>query len=168
VPPRTNLFQEVVEIIHRHMAEGATVEASAMLPSHSTGRLREVDVAIRGKQAGHEVIVCVEAIARSRKADRGWVDGMVGKHADLPTSKLILVSEKGFTKDARQAAVAKDAVPLAPEDLSSGDPDGAVVRGIPSLWPKVVTFSPESLSVKFAEEAPLGWLGAGSASSRNR
>jgi hypothetical protein len=141
-----------VEIIHPHMAEDATVKASAMLPSRTTGKLREVDVAIRGKQAGHEVIVCVEAVARSRKADRGWVDAMVGKHADLPTSKLVLVSEKGFTEDAREAAFANDAVPLAPEDLSGGDPDTAVVRGIPSLWPKVVSFTPESLSVEFADD----------------
>jgi hypothetical protein len=70
VPKRTNLFQEVVEIIHRHMADGATVEASAYLPSQRTGSDREVDVVIRGEQAGHEVIVSVEAMARSRKADR--------------------------------------------------------------------------------------------------
>jgi hypothetical protein len=101
VPKRTNLFQEVVEILHRHMAVDATVEASALLTSRGTGTLREVDVVIRAKQAGHEVIVSVEAMARSRKADRKWVDEMVGKHADLPTSKLVLVSEKGFTKDAR-------------------------------------------------------------------
>jgi hypothetical protein len=100
MPKRTNLFQEVVEIIHRHMAGDSPVEASALLPSKSTGADREVDVVIRANTAGYEVIVAVEAIARSRKADRMWVDGMLGKHADLPTSKLVLVSEKGFTKDA--------------------------------------------------------------------
>jgi predicted Mrr-cat superfamily restriction endonuclease len=116
VPKRTNLFQEVVEIIHRHMADDAVFESPAFLPSERTGADREVDVVIRANQAGHEVIVSVEAMARSRKADRQWVDGMVGKHSDLPTSKLVLVSEKGFTKDARAAAVTSHAVPLAPED----------------------------------------------------
>lgn len=158
MPKRTNLFQEIVEIIHRHMAENARVEASALLPSRTTGKLREVDVAIRARHAGYEVIVCVEAVARSRKANREWVDQMVGKHADLPTSKLVLVSEKGFTKDAREAALAQDAVPLAPDDLSGGDPARAVVGGIPSLWPKVISFQPETVSVNFAEDAPKqGW-----------
>jgi putative lipoic acid-binding regulatory protein len=69
VPKRTNLFQEVVEILHRHMAGDAKAEASAMLPSQSTGALREVAVVIRAKQAGHDVIVSVEALARSCKAD---------------------------------------------------------------------------------------------------
>ena len=106
-----------------------------MLPSRSTGAPREVDVVIRSNQSGYEVVVSVEAIARSRKANREWVDQMVGKHADLPTSKLALVSEKGFTKDARAAALANHAVPLAPEDLAGKDGARKVVKAIPSLWP---------------------------------
>lgn len=158
VPKRTNLFQEVVEIIHRHMAEGATVESPAMMPSRSTGSPREVDVVIRANQAGHEVVVSIEAMARSRRADRKWVDEMVGKHADLPTSKLILVSEKGFTKDARAAALAKYAVPLAPEDVAGEDPARDIVAAVPALWPKIVSFTPETFGVKFAEPAPdEGW-----------
>ncbi len=102
----------------------------------STGADREVDVVVRGTQAGHEVIVSVEAMSRSRKADREWVDQMVGKHADLPTSKLVLVSEKGFTRDARAAAIANHAVPLAPKGLAA-DPDRGVVTALTTLWPKV-------------------------------
>jgi hypothetical protein len=45
---------------------------------------------------------------RPRCRPRRGVDSltveMVGKHGDLPTSKLVLVSEKGFTKDARAVA----------------------------------------------------------------
>jgi hypothetical protein len=152
VPKRTNLFQEVVEILHRHMAGDAAVEASAMLPSQSTGALREVDVVIRAKQAGHDVIVSVEAMARSRKADRTWVDSMVGKHADLPTSKLVLVSQRGFTEDARAAALARNAVPLAPEDLPSRNRDRDVLKAVPALWPKFVSFTVEELGVNFTDD----------------
>jgi hypothetical protein len=159
VPKRSNLFQEVVEILHRHMAGDATVEASAMLPSQSTGALREVDVVIRAKQAGHDVIVSVEAMARSRKADRTWVDLMVGKHADLPTSKLVLVSQRGFTEDARAAALARNAVPLAPEDLPSSNRDRDVIKAVPALWPKVVSFTVEELGVNFTDDGvpTVGW-----------
>ena len=158
MPKRTNLFQEVVEIIHRHMAEDATVESSAMLTSRSTGEPREVDVVIRGTQAGYPMLISVEAIGRSRKADRTWVDQMVGKHADLPTNKLVLVSENGFTKDARAAALANEAVPLAPELLSGEEVEEGVLRSVPSLWPKIVTFTVGDLSVKYAERHPDdGW-----------
>jgi len=152
VPKRTNLFQEVVEILHRHMAADATVEASAMLPSRTTGALREVDVVIRATQAGHEVVVSVEAVARGRRADRTWVDSMLGKHADLPTSKLVLVAERGFTADARAAAVARNAVPLAPEDLPSADAEGAVIRAVPALWPKAVSFTITKIDINFTDE----------------
>ena len=107
---------------------------------------------IRAKQAGHEVIVSVEAMARSRKADRQWVDEMVGKHADLPTSKLVLVSQRGFTQDARAAALAKNAIPLAPEDLPSSDRDRDVIKAVPALWPKFVSFTIEELGVNFTDE----------------
>lgn len=159
MPKRTNLFQEVVEIIHRHMAGDAEVESPALLPSRSTGDLREVDVVIRGQQARQEVIVSVEAIARSRKAAVGWVEEMVGKHDDLPTNKLVLVSEKEFTRQGREAALARGAVPLAPEDLRSEDPDAAVIRVLPALWPKVVTFALETIGVKFVDyDVPKdGW-----------
>jgi hypothetical protein len=159
VPKRTNLFQEVVEIIHSHMAEGATVESSAMLRSRDTGALKEVDVVIRSQQAGHEVIVSVEAVAWGRRADRNWVDRQLGRHADLPTSKLVLVSQSGFTEDARAAALARNAGPIAPEDLAGGDPAGTVVAAVKSLWPKVVTFELQELSVKFDDDdAPKdGW-----------
>jgi len=63
------------------MAEEATVEESALLTNRATGEEREVDVVVRSKAAGHEVIVGVEASARSRRASveryrgsrHGWV-----------------------------------------------------------------------------------------------
>ena len=86
-----------------------------MLLNRRTGVPMEVDTVIRPNTAGYEVVVSVEAIARARKAGPGWVNEMVGKHEDLPTSKLILLSESGFTDTGRELALAKDAVPIAPE-----------------------------------------------------
>ena len=98
MPRRSNLFQDVVGIIHRHMAGEATVEESAMLEDRLTGEEQEVDVVIRGRTGQHETVVSVEATARRRKADVSWVREMVGKHQHLPTNKLVLVSESGFSK----------------------------------------------------------------------
>lgn len=151
MPKRTNLFQDVVEIIHRHMASGAVVEPSAMLPSRSTGEPREVDVVVRSKVAGHEVIVSVEAVGRSRKADRTWVDQMAGKHADLPTSRLVLVSEKGFTRDARAAATAASIVTVAPQDITDQALGFRIVNTASSLWPKNVKFTPRRYGVRFVK-----------------
>ena len=69
------------------------------------------------------------------------------------------MAERGFTDDARAAALANDALPLAPTDLSSTHPDQDVVRAVPALWPKVVTFTPEILGVKWTDnDVPAdGW-----------
>jgi hypothetical protein len=141
MPRRTNVFQEVVAIIHQHMAEGATVEESAVLKSSPAGVEREVDVVIRSRTAGHDIVVSVEATARARPVDISWVEGMVAKHADLPTSKLVLVSESGFTKEARRRAEEKLAVALAPEDIAVDDREHAVLGRLTSLWPKQVTMT---------------------------
>lgn len=154
MPKRTNLFQEVVAIVHAHMAQGAVVEESAMLQSRSTGQPREVDVVIRAKQLGHELVIAVEAVARARKADRTWVDGVIEKHRDLETNKLILVSEKGFTKDAESAARAAKAVPLTPEILGKRDLENEIISSLPVLWPKILTFHQKSFGVTFTGPTP--------------
>jgi Restriction endonuclease len=157
VPRRTNLFQEVVAIIHRHMAEDATVEESAMLEDRVTGEQREVDVVIRGRAAGHDVAVVVEAAGRGRPATVEWVEQMIGKHANLPTDKLVLVSQSGFTAQARTRAETAGAVVLAPSDLEEGDPALVVVNRLRSLWPKLVSLTPERIGLsvgRIGDEEP--------------
>lgn len=143
MPARTNLFQQVVLILHEHLAGDATVEESARLKHRVTGKEREVDVVVRSTVAAQEVILSVEATAKGRKADVTWVEGMLKKHSDLPTSKLVLVSEAGFTEDARTEAKHAGAVPLTPEDLSGDAPAYAVVNALSSLWPKTLELQPE-------------------------
>lgn len=71
-----------------------------MLPDrHGTG-LREVDVYLETERAGIPIRISFECLASGRKADRPWVDQMIGKHSNLPTDKLVLVSKAGFSKPA--------------------------------------------------------------------
>jgi hypothetical protein len=109
----------------------------------------------------YEIVVSVEAVGRSRRATVEWVEQMVSKHKDLPTNKLVLVAEKGFSKQARVLAESEGAVPLAPQDLTGADPTERVVGAVRSLWPKVVTFSPVEFGVNFDDaDAPKdGWPG---------
>lgn len=146
MPKRTNLFQEVVEIIHRHMAGDLPVESPAMLRHKVTGKNREVDVVIRSNVAGQEVVVAVEATAKGRAADVQWVEQMLEKHHHLPTNKLVLVSESGFTPDGRSLAEAGGAVPLAPEDMAEGDP-AYRMNNLRAIWPKTVALTPERARV---------------------
>ncbi len=114
-----------------------------MLRDRVTGQEREVDVVITTEAAGHPVIVSVEASSTRRPATVEWVDRMTGKHAHLPTDKLVLVSEAGFAASAYESAEAKGALAIAPEDLASEDPAFSVVNRLPSIWPKTVSLVPE-------------------------
>ena len=147
MPRRRNLFQDVVAIIHRHMAGEAVVEESAMLLNRLTGDSREVDVVIRSEVAGHPVIVAVEATSGKRRADVEWVERMVGKHRNLPTDRLVLVSESGFSSKAGELAEREGAIALSPEDLEGENPSSRIVGRLKSLWPKMLALTPEQFRV---------------------
>ena len=104
MPKRSNQFQRLVLLINRCLAGNAQVIESAMLKDKITGESREVDVLISTDVSGYKVDIAVEVVARGRKADATWVESMYAKHSDLPTDKLILVSEKGFYIPALEKA----------------------------------------------------------------
>jgi len=141
MPRRTNTFQEVVTIIHRQLAKGAPVEESAMLVDRVTGDEKEVDAVIRSKVAGQDIIVSVEA-TRS-KVSRPWVESMIGKHKNLDTHRLVLVSERGASPAAFRMAAAENVALLVPETLSGDNPVLKVVGRLESVWPKGVTLTLE-------------------------
>jgi hypothetical protein len=147
VPKRSNLFQDVVAIIYEHLAGDASKQESAMLPNRLTGEMREVDVVLRSKTAGHETVIAIEAASRSRRATVDWVEQMIGKHKNLPTDKVVLVAEAGFSKQARKLATAEQMDPLTPANVAGDDPAYEIVNSIPSLWPKTLQLIPESARV---------------------
>jgi hypothetical protein len=104
MPKRSNQFQRLITLINASLADDAQVIESAMLTDKITGEQREVDVLIKTKTAGYEVNIAIEVVARGRKVDTTWVEGMCLKHSSLPTDKLILVAEKGFSTPALKKA----------------------------------------------------------------
>jgi len=129
-------------MVQRNLAGGAAVEESALVESRLTGETREVDVVLRGTVAGQPIVVGVEATSGRRRATVEWVEQMLGKHADLPTDKLILVSEGGFAKAAKVLAERKGAVAMYPELLERGDAEARIVGSLNSVWAKAVESTP--------------------------
>lgn len=104
MPRRSNSFQRLVLLINSGLAGNARVVESAMVADKITGEQREVDVLISTNASGYEVSIAIEVVARGRKADTPWVESMHSKHSSLPTNKLILVAESGFTSPALRKA----------------------------------------------------------------
>jgi hypothetical protein len=143
------------------MAGHAEVEESAMLVNRLTGASREVDVVVRSQVAGHPVTVAIEATSGRRRATVEWVERMVGKHGNLPTDKLVLVSEGAFTAKARELAQREGAIALAPEDLEGGNTSARIVGRLRSLWPKTLALTPERFRVFVQRpDGEAGWFRA--------
>ena len=104
MPRRSNTFQRLMFLIHEKLAGEATVTESALLTDMRTSQQREVDVMIETVVADSSLRICIECRTGRRRATVKWVEEMIGKHNDLPTDKLILISESGFTSTAREKA----------------------------------------------------------------
>jgi hypothetical protein len=121
MPPRSNAFQRLVTLLHAALADDAKVTESAMLIDKVTGETREVDILISASTASYKVDIGIEVISWRRVADTPWIEKMIAKHADLPTDKLVLVSESGFSKPAKIKAAHNGIETLTIEDASNTD-----------------------------------------------
>jgi len=61
---------------------------------------REVDIVVEGTFDGDPVLTSIEVIEQGKRGNLTWVEQLIGKHRNLPTNRLILVSQSGFTKNA--------------------------------------------------------------------
>jgi len=125
VPRRSNYLQKIVFGLERQVAGKAEVEQSPLLKDRVTGREREVDIVVSGWVGGRRIMIGVEVTAS--RADVGWVDEMVGKHRNLPTDKLVLFSQGGFTDGAIADAAAAGVETVTLEE--PGDADWQKVCG---------------------------------------
>jgi len=123
MPKRSNYLQKIVFGLERQLAVTAEVEQSALLRDRVTENEREVDILVSGQVGGRSILIGIEVTVK--RADVGWVDEMVGKHRNLPTDKLVLFSQRGFTNGARESARAAGVETVTLEDPAGAD------------WPKI-------------------------------
>lgn len=147
VPKRTNTFQDVVAIVTRHMAGDALVEESVLVTPIRGGTPREVDVVVTSTVGGHRVVVGIEASKRSRPAQVGWIEEMMGKHDALPTDKLVLYSGSSFTSGALEKAEEYGVLAISGEPISDESLEDRVLNGLRSIWPKLIHLTPQRAKV---------------------
>lgn len=121
MPKRTNPFQKLIYTIQHELAHEAVVTESKMLSNILTGSPVEVDVIIEAETGGIPLIIGIECIAEARAVTVEWVREMLGKHRDLPTDKLVLVSRSGFTSEAERYAAARRAEAIQLREAESFD-----------------------------------------------
>lgn len=100
MPKRSTRIQNLIELIELDKSSSFSVFGSKMLRDKDSGYDREVDIVLEGEVNAHKFIISIEVIEQSRPAGQPWVEQMSGKHESLPTHKLVLVSNSGFSKPA--------------------------------------------------------------------
>jgi Restriction endonuclease len=106
MPKRSNQFQRLVYAIQHTLTKEAVLTESKFLTNTRTGSQVEVDVVIEAQTGSIPLIISIECTAPGRAATVEWVREMLGKHEDLPTDKLVLVSSSGFSQEAKEIAAA--------------------------------------------------------------
>ena len=95
-------------MVRQQLAQpGVTVTESKLLMDAVLGVEREVDIVIEGELDGEPIVISMEVIERNRPASLPWVQEQIQKHRNLPTNRLILVSQSGFYRPAL-AAISKE------------------------------------------------------------
>lgn len=127
MPKRTNEFQRLIFFLQHELSAEADVTESKMLRNRLTGSLVEVDIVIETFTGGVPIIVSVECTtSKSRAATVEWVREMIGKHQDLVTNKLVLVSGSGFSKEALALSEARGVEAITFETAQDFDWSGAI------------------------------------------
>lgn len=105
MPKRSNDFQKITLNIHRALANrGITVEESVLVPEKNSDTTREVDILLTTTVASHKVRIGIECRDHERNQDITWIDGLIGKYANLDIDRVIAVSHSPFTNPAKQKA----------------------------------------------------------------
>jgi len=145
MPVRSNDLQKLVHLIETQLSGGADVQQCVELQDHETGELREVDILITISSGDHKLRVGVEVT--KTKGGTPWVECMIAKHREgRLTDRLILVSERGFSRGAVKKAEAQNVELI--ELVSDKAPDWSeIVRRCCSLWFGKVDMTPQSVSL---------------------
>lgn len=156
MPKRSDIFQTLVAQIQHHTSlnTDVSVEESKMLPNSDTGELREVDIVVEGKINNVDVVISFECCRKARTAGSPWVEAMIGKHRKLPTHRLILVSQSGFSKPALLAVEATKHVEAATVDEARDVNWGAYAEHMTKL--RFGGFESEPLGMLVSWDDPEG------------
>lgn len=129
-------LEKVVARIQQMMDPNSTVTHNELLKDR-VGNKRQYDVVIRGRFGGRPVLGVIECKDHSRKKGPSTIDAFAKKTENLGANLRIMVSKKGFTKQALNVAKHENigCLSLLPEDPAQvGFSIGNMYYGIIRMW----------------------------------
>jgi len=97
-------YEELIHKIYRELEPHAEVRIDDKIMGSISGIERQIDVSIRTKIAGHDILIIVQAKDHKRKGDVNMVGEFNSVVQDVNASKGILICSSGFTRVAKETA----------------------------------------------------------------
>jgi hypothetical protein len=98
-------LEKLVADLERLFADShVEVKSPDRLRDRHTGRLRDVDVSVRGRVGSSDLLVIIECRSRSKKSEIDWIEQVATKMQDVGAHRALAVSAKPFTAGAIKKA----------------------------------------------------------------
>lgn len=99
-------FEQLIAAIEAQaVPRGALVKSPDRIRDLVTGRMREVDAAIRMRLGTADILMTIECRKRSKAGDDPWIEQLASKRQKIGAAKTVAVSASGFTDSARKTAL---------------------------------------------------------------
>jgi len=98
--PNWEEYENLVCDAFRHENPDITIERNVRVRGHLSDQLRQIDIALKGKFAGHDVFVVVDCKMYSRRLDVNNVGTFATMLDDVNADIGILVTQMGYTEAA--------------------------------------------------------------------
>jgi hypothetical protein len=93
-------YELLIEKIYKELAPDAEIKQDDFIKGEETGIERQIDLSIRSKVAGVDILIIIQAKDYNRKADINVIGSFLSAIRDVRAQKGILICNSGFTKKA--------------------------------------------------------------------
>lgn len=111
-PPKFVAFEKAVARVQKMLDPDSAVTHNEHIVGRD-GLKRQFDVIVRGKAAGHDLLVVIECRDHNRKKGASDVEALAAKAEDICANIRIIVSRLGFTEQGLQRAKFLNVTPLS-------------------------------------------------------
>lgn len=97
-------YEDLIHKIYTELEPSSEVRKNDFIYGNNTKTKRQIDISIRSKIAGHNILMIVQAKKLKKPADVNIVGEFEAVIRDVQAARGILICHSGFTKSAREYA----------------------------------------------------------------
>lgn len=112
-------YEILIEKLYSKITPGCTIKRNDKIFGHDSKTEREIDLSIRQTIGPHNVLMIVQARDKNRKVDVNAIGELVTVVRDVRANKGIIISAKGFSKNALELANTHSIDALTAHDLDN-------------------------------------------------